>query len=29
VWLLLTYGVPASLLLTRARGSVLGGVNGS
>jgi tellurite resistance protein TehA-like permease len=29
VWLLLTYGVPASLLLTRARESVLGGVNGS
>lgn len=29
VWLLLTYGVPASLLLTRARDSVLGGVNGS
>jgi tellurite resistance protein TehA-like permease len=29
VWLLLTYGVPASLLLDRARDSVLGGVNGS
>jgi tellurite resistance protein TehA-like permease len=29
VWLLLTYGVPASLLLTRARDSVLGRVNGS
>jgi tellurite resistance protein TehA-like permease len=29
VWLLLTYGVPASLLLTRVRDSVLGGVNGS
>jgi tellurite resistance protein TehA-like permease len=29
VWLALTYGVPASLLLTRAQGSVLGGVNGS
>ncbi len=29
VWLLLTYGVPASLLLTRARDSVLGGVNGN
>jgi len=29
VWLVLTYGVPASLLLTRARDSVLGGVNGS
>ena len=29
VWLLLTYGVPASLLLTRARDSVLGGVNGT
>jgi tellurite resistance protein TehA-like permease len=29
VWLVLTYGVPASLLLTRAQGSVLGGVNGS
>jgi tellurite resistance protein TehA-like permease len=28
-WLVLTYGVPASLLLTRARDSVLGGVNGS
>jgi tellurite resistance protein TehA-like permease/quercetin dioxygenase-like cupin family protein len=28
VWLLLTYGVPASLLLTRAHDSVLGGVNG-
>ena len=29
LWLVLTYGVPASLLLTRARDSVLGGVNGS
>ena len=29
VWLALTYGVPASLLLTRARDSVLGGVNGT
>ena len=29
VWLALTYGVPASLLLTRARNSVLGGVNGT
>ena len=29
VWLTLTYGVPASLLLTRERDSVLGGVNGS
>ena len=29
VWLLLTYGVPASLLLARQRDSVLGGVNGS
>jgi len=29
LWLVLTYGVPASLLLTRAQGSVLGGVNGS
>ena len=29
VWLTLTYGVPASLLLTRARDSVLGGVNGT
>jgi tellurite resistance protein TehA-like permease len=28
-WLLLTYGVPASLLLARARDSVLGGVNGT
>jgi hypothetical protein len=28
-WLLLTYGVPASLLLTRAHDSVLGGVNGT
>ena len=25
VWLVLTYGVPAGLLLTRAQGSVLGG----
>jgi hypothetical protein len=29
VWLVLTYGVPASVLLTRAQDSVLGGVNGS
>jgi tellurite resistance protein TehA-like permease len=29
MWLVLTYGVPASLLLTRAPGSVLGGVNGT
>lgn len=29
IWLLLTYGVPASLLLTRARDSVLGRINGS
>jgi len=29
IWLVLTYGVPASLILTRAAGSVLGGVNGS
>lgn len=29
VWLVLTYGVPASLLLTRAHDSVLSGVNGS
>ena len=29
VWLVLTYGVPASLLLGRTRDSVLGGVNGS
>jgi tellurite resistance protein TehA-like permease len=29
VWLVLTYGVPASLLLTRTRDSVLGGVNGT
>ena len=29
VWLVLTYGVPASLLLTRERNSVLGGVNGT
>jgi tellurite resistance protein TehA-like permease len=28
-WLVLTYGVPASLLLARIRDSVLGGVNGS
>ena len=28
-WLLLTYGVPASLLLARAHDSVLGGVNGT
>ena len=29
LWLVLTYGVPASLLLARERDSVLGGVNGS
>ncbi|MGH3224724.1 MAG: hypothetical protein ACRDPY_39615 [Streptosporangiaceae bacterium] len=29
VWLVLTYGVPASLLLTREHDSVLGGVNGA
>jgi tellurite resistance protein TehA-like permease len=29
LWLVLTYGVPASLLLTRAHDSVLGGINGS
>ena len=29
VWLVLTYGVPASLLLARNRDSVLGGVNGA
>jgi tellurite resistance protein TehA-like permease len=29
VWLALTYGVPASLLLARERDSVLGGVNGT
>jgi tellurite resistance protein TehA-like permease len=29
LWLLLTYGVPASLLLTRSRDSGLGGVNGT
>jgi tellurite resistance protein TehA-like permease len=29
VWLVLTYGVPASLLLARVRDSVLGGVNGT
>ena len=29
LWLVLTYGVPASLLLTRERNSVLGGVNGT
>jgi tellurite resistance protein TehA-like permease len=29
VWLVLTYGVPASLLLIRTRDSVLGAVNGS
>jgi tellurite resistance protein TehA-like permease len=29
IWLLLTYGVPASVLLSRTRDSVLGGVNGS
>ncbi|MGI9006491.1 MAG: tellurite resistance/C4-dicarboxylate transporter family protein [Streptosporangiaceae bacterium] len=29
VWIVLTYGVPASLLLARERDSVLGGVNGA
>ena len=29
VWLVLTYGVPASLLLARTHDSVLGGVNGT
>jgi len=29
VWLVLTYGVPASLLLARSRDSVLGDVNGT
>ncbi len=29
VWLVLNYGVPASLLLMRERDSVLGGVNGT
>jgi len=29
VWLVLTYGVPAGLLLARTRDSVLGGVNGT
>ena len=29
VWLVMTYGVPASLLLTRQRDSALGGVNGT
>jgi tellurite resistance protein TehA-like permease len=29
IWLLLTYGVPGSLMLTREDDSVLGGVNGS
>jgi tellurite resistance protein TehA-like permease len=29
LWLVLTYGVPASLLLARAHDSVLGGVNGT
>jgi tellurite resistance protein TehA-like permease len=29
VWLLLTYAIPASLLLARVQDSVLGGVNGS
>jgi tellurite resistance protein TehA-like permease len=29
VWLVLTYGVPASLLVARTHHSVLGGVNGS
>ena len=29
IWLVLTYGVPASLMLARERDSVLGGVNGA
>jgi tellurite resistance protein TehA-like permease len=29
IWLALTYGIPASLLLTRTTESVLGGINGS
>ncbi|MGA7835027.1 MAG: tellurite resistance/C4-dicarboxylate transporter family protein [Acidimicrobiales bacterium] len=29
VWVAMTYGVPASLLLTQRHGSVLGGVNGN
>jgi tellurite resistance protein TehA-like permease len=29
IWLVLTYGVPASLLLARTHDSILGGVNGS
>jgi tellurite resistance protein TehA-like permease len=29
IWLMLTYGVPASLILTRPGDSVLGGVNGT
>ena len=29
LWIILTYGVPPSLLLTRAHDSVLGGVNGT
>jgi tellurite resistance protein TehA-like permease len=29
VWLVLTYGVPASLMLLRAHDSVLGGINGT
>jgi len=29
LWLVLTYGVPASLLLTREHDSVLGGINGT
>jgi tellurite resistance protein TehA-like permease len=29
VWLMLTYGVPASLMLARASDSVLGGINGT
>lgn len=29
LWLAMTYGVPATLLLTRAKESVLGGINGS
>jgi tellurite resistance protein TehA-like permease len=29
VWLVLTYGIPARLLLARSRDSVLGGVNGT
>src|SRR5262249_57288452 len=29
IWLVLTYGVPASLLLARQRDSILGGIDGT